>query len=69
MEKGSINRPRPGPFKQRLTWIVGDRGYSFEAVRSYLRRQCIGYTILRRSNQRRSSSFDKVNYRLRNRVE
>lgn len=69
MEKGAINRPGPGRPKQRPTRIVGDRGYSFETVRGYLRRRGIRYTIPRRSNQQRGGPFDKAIYRLRNRVE
>ena len=38
-------------------------------IRSYLRRRGIRYTIPRKKNERRTGPFDKVLYRLRNRVE
>lgn len=69
MEQGAINRPGPGRPKQRPGRVVGDKGYSFETVRRYLRRRGIRYTIPRRSNERRGGPSDKAVYRLRNRVE
>lgn len=69
MEQGAVNRPGPGRPKQRPGRIVGDKGYSFDDVRRYLRRRGICYTIPRRSNETRGGSFDKAIYRTRNRVE
>lgn len=69
MEQGAVNRPGPGRPKQRPGRIVGDKGYSFDGVRRYLRRRGICYTIPRRSNETRGGSFDKAIYRTRNRVE
>lgn len=69
MEQGAVNRPGPGRPKQRPDRIVGDKGYSFDDVRRYLRRRGICYTIPRRSNEARGGPFDKAIYRTRNRVE
>jgi transposase len=69
MEQGSIKRKgrgRPRLFPGR---IVGDKGYSFKAIRLYLRRKGINYTIPRKSNQTNTGPFDKAIYRGRNRVE
>ena len=49
--------------------LVGDKGYSSNKFRWFLRRRGIRYTIARRSNQHRGGSFDKEIYRQRNRVE
>jgi transposase len=48
---------------------VGDKGYSSEDNRSYLRRRGINYTIPRRANEQRGGPFDEAIYRMRNRVE
>ena len=69
MEQGSIRRKgrgRPRLFPGR---IVGDKGYSFKAIRQYLRRKGINYTIPRKPNQTNTGSFDKAIYKQRNRVE
>jgi transposase len=50
--------------------VVGDKGYSSERVRRYLRRRNIGAVIARRDNERRGKEeFDKEAYRKRNLVE
>lgn len=62
MEKGAINRPGETDPKQRPTRVVGDRGYSFETLRRYLRRRSVRRTIPRRYDQRHGGPFEKVIY-------
>jgi transposase len=68
MEQGAVRRCLGRP-KIRPGRVVGDKGYTSVAFRSYLRRRGIRVTIARRSNQRRRGSFDKEIYRQRNKVE
>ena len=69
MEQGAVNRPGPGRPKLRAERLVGDKAYSSDAIRTYLRQRGMRYTIPRRSNEKRRGSFDEASYRLRNRVE
>jgi transposase len=69
MEQGAIKRAGRGRPRRVPGRIVGDKGYSFNTIRQYLRRKGINYTIPRKSNQTRTGSFDKAIYRERNRVE
>jgi transposase len=69
MEQGAIKRDGPGRPKRRPRRVVGDKAYSSQKNRCYLRRRGIRYTIPRRADERRTGSFDKNAYRLRNRVE
>jgi transposase len=69
MEEGAVNRPGPGRPKQRPDRVVGDKGYSSEDNRSYLRRRGINYTIPRREDAQHRGAFDETVYRMRNRVE
>lgn len=69
MEQGAVNRPGPGRPKQRPERVVGDKGYSSNDNRAYLRRRGIRYTIARRAHEQRTGPFDKTAYRMRNRVE
>lgn len=69
MERGAIKRTGRGRPRRLPGRIVGDKGYSYNFIRLYLRRKGIRYTIPRRSNQTRTGPFDKAIYRERNRVE
>ena len=69
MTGGMVKRPGGGRPRVRPKRVCGDKGYSGRKIRSYLRRRGIRYTILRKRNERRTGPFDKVLYRLRNRVE
>ena len=69
MTGGMVKRPGGGRPRVRPKRVCGDKGYSSRKIRSYLRRRGIRYTILRKRNERRTGPFDKVLYRLRNRVE
>ena len=69
MEGGTIKRAGRGRPRRLPGRIVGDKGYSSNKIRLYLRRKGINYTIPRRSNEKRTGPFNKVVYRKRNRVE
>ena len=49
--------------------MVGDKGYSSNRSRSYLRKRGIGAVIARKDNEPRAEAFDKEAYRQRNLVE
>ena len=69
MTVGMVKRPGSGRPRVRPKRVCGDKGYSSRKIRQYLRRRGIRYTIPRKRNERRTGPFDKVLYRLRNRVE
>ena len=68
MESGPIRR-RSGQTRLRPQRLVADKGYTSAAFRKYLHRYHIRCTIARRSNQRRTGSFNKQHYKKRNIVE
>ena len=61
---GGQGRPRTRPKK-----LAGDKGYSYPAVRAYLRRRGILPVIPTRKDQRANPRFDRATYRQRNVVE
>lgn len=78
----AIRVPRIGPGRPRVrpVHVLGDKGYSSKAIRTWLRRRGISHTIPERSDQvcnrlRRGSrggrppAFDKQRYKRRNVVE
>jgi transposase len=69
LERGQVRRPCGGRPRLRPRRTAGDKGYSSETVRRYLRRRRIGAIIPTRSDQRRRPRFDRTAYRERNRVE
>lgn len=69
MVGGKVKRSEGGRPRVRPKRVCGDKGYSSRKIRSYLRRRGIRHTIPRKRNERRTGPFDKVLYRLRNRVE
>jgi len=69
MTGGVVKRPGGGRPRVRPKRVCGDKGYSSRKIRRYLRGRGIRYTIPRKRNERRTGPFDKVLYRLRNRVE
>jgi transposase len=69
LEQGAIRRAGRGRPRRLPERIVGDKGYSYNFIRRYLRRKGIRYTIPRRSDQTRTGPFDKAIYRERNHVE
>ena len=69
MEQGAVKHHGRGRPRQRPRRIIGDKGYSSRKIRQYLRRRGIRVTIPRKQNEQRTGPFDRVLYRLRNRVE
>jgi transposase len=67
--QGAVRRNGCGRPKSRPHRIVGDKGYSSDKLRAFLKRRGIRYTIPRKSNEDRGGSFNKEIYRQRNRVE
>ena len=78
----AIKVPRPGPGRPRLRpdHVIGDKGYSSKAIRTWLRRRGIAHTIPERADQVRNRArkgslggrppaFDKEVYKHRNVVE
>ena len=70
---GSVRRAGRGRPRRHPAQLVGDKGYSYPAVRRTLARRGIRAVIPRRRDQRpddgRHRPFDRVAYRERNRVE
>jgi transposase len=69
MDSGTVKRPQRGRPRQRPKRISGDKAYSSQRIRRWLRRHGIRVTIPRKRNERRRGPFDKRLYRLRARVE
>jgi transposase len=56
-------------WRSRPRQVAGDKGYSYPAVRRYLRRRRIQPVIPTRKNQPADPKFDRQTYRRRNVVE
>ena len=69
LEQGAIRRAGRGRPRRLDGRIVGEKWYTNNIIRRYLRRKGGRYTIRRRSDQTRTGPFDKAIYRERNRVE
>ena len=69
MEQGAVKRSGPGRPRIRPRRVSGDKGFSSDKIRFYLRRRGIRYTIPRKVNEHRGGKFDKALYRMRNLVE
>ncbi len=69
MEGGAVRRLGRGRPRIRPERLAGDKGYSTDKVRGYLRRRGIGVVIPFRADQQASASFDRRAYRERNRIE
>lgn len=69
MEHGAVKRAGRGRPRLRPERVIGDKGYSSDTVRRYLRRRGIQAVIARRSNEPQQKHFDRERYRDRNRVE
>jgi len=63
-----IRRPN-GRVRTRPRAVAGDKGYSYDRIRRYLRQRKIKAVIPTRKDQRRRPGFDKETYRRRNVVE
>ena len=66
MEQGAVKRSGPGRPRIRPRRVSGDKGFSSDKIRFYLRRRGIRYTIPRKVNEHRGGKFDKALYRMRN---
>ncbi len=69
MDKGAVNRLRCGRPRRRPKRVAGDKGYSSQRIRQWLRRHGGRVTIPRKANERRRGPFDKQLYKLRAKVE
>ena len=69
MEQGAVKRSGSGRPRIRPRRVSGDKGFSSNKIRFYLRRRGIRYTIPRKVNEHRGGKFDKALYRMRNLVE
>jgi transposase len=69
MQQGKVKGSGRGRPRCRPKRVVGDKGYSRDKFRQFLRRRGIRYAIARKSSEHRGGSFDKALYRQRNRVE
>jgi transposase len=69
MEHGALRRVGRGGPRTRPERLVGDKGYSTDKIRAYLRRRRIGAVIPYRAGQRTSDRFDRRAYRERNKIE
>ena len=70
LEQGAVKRPGRGRPRIRPAGVIGDKGYTGQPVRAYLRRRGIRAVIPRRANEsRRGVRFDRDAYRQRNVVE
>jgi transposase len=68
LEAVRIRRPN-GRVRTRPQAVAGDKGYSYDRIRRYLRRRKIQAVIPTRKDPRRRPGFDKEAYRRRNVVE
>jgi transposase len=62
-------RRKNGRVRTRPKALAGDKGYSYNRIRRYLRRRKIKAVIPTRKNQRRRPGFDREGYRRRNVIE
>lgn len=69
MDQGIVHRALRGRPRQRPARVSGDKAYSSQRIRRWLRRHGIRVTIPRKANERRHGPFDKQVYKLRARVE
>lgn len=69
LEQGAVVRAGRGRPRIRPDRVVGDKGYSYTTVRTYLHRRGIRITIPRRKDQGPNLCFDRIVYKERNKVE
>jgi transposase len=65
LEQGAVRRPGRG----RPRRVIGDKGYSAQRIRGYLRQRGMRITLPRKRNECRSGPFNRAVYRTRNRIE
>jgi transposase len=72
-----VPRRRPGRPRRRPAALAGDKGYSYPAIRAWLRRRGVRAVIPERADQarhrtrrgRRAPAFDRAAYRRRSAIE
>ena len=69
MAQGAVKRTGRGRPRRRPDRVVGDKGYSSRTIRQSCRQHGIRHTIPHRRTEHRTGPFDRLVYRLRNRVE
>ena len=69
MERGAVERPGRRRPRVRPHRLVGDKGYSYPSIRTYLHARGIRITIPRRKDQGPDICFDATVYKERNKVE
>ncbi len=69
VRQGAIRRAGRGRPRWRPDRLSGDKGYSSDRFRTFLRRHGIRAIIPRKANEHRSGPFDRALYRLRHKVE
>jgi transposase len=69
MNQGDIKRGGRGRPRRRPKRVSGDKAYSSQRIRQWLRRHGIRVTIPRKANERRRGPFDKQLYKLRAKIE
>jgi len=62
-------RDRHGRIRKRPKWLAGDKGYSCERVRRWLRRHRVTPVIPSKCNEQRQDDSDREAYRGRDVVE
>lgn len=68
VRQGAIRRAGRGRPRWRPDRLSGDKGYSSDRFRTFLRRHGIRAIIPRKANEHRSGPFDRALYRLRHKA-
>jgi transposase len=69
MDNGAGKRRQRGRPRRRPRRVAGDKAYSSQRIRRWLRQHGIRVTIPPKANERRRGAFDKQLYKLRAKVE
>ena len=69
MDQGAVKRVGRGRPRIRPNRVAGDKGYSSQTGRRYLKARRIGAVIPTKANEAPDPSFDRAAYRERNVVE
>jgi transposase len=69
MERGAVKRPGRGRPRIRPDRVAGDKGYSSQKARRYLRGRRIAAVIPTKADQAPLPTFDRDAYRERNVIE
>jgi len=69
MNTGAVKRAQRGRPRRRPERVSGDKAYSRQRIRRWLRRHGMRVTIPRKANERRRGPFDTQVYKRRARVE